>query len=38
MNALVAAETTVGREGNTLHALPVDRTLRLLEAAGRLAT
>ena len=38
VNALVAAETTVGREGNTLHALPVDRTFRLLEAAGWLAT
>jgi D-aminopeptidase len=38
VNALFAAETTVGRSGNTLHALPVDRVLPLLERAGRLAT
>jgi D-aminopeptidase len=37
VNALVAARTTVGRDGNTLHALPVDRMLGLLDAAGRLA-
>ena len=37
VNALLAAETTVGRGGNTLHALPVDRVLPLLEAAGRLS-
>jgi D-aminopeptidase len=36
VNALFAAETTVGRDGNTLHALPVDRTLELLRRAGRL--
>jgi D-aminopeptidase len=36
VNALFAAETTVGRSGNTLYELPVDRTLELLEAAGRL--
>jgi D-aminopeptidase len=38
VNALFAAETTVGRSGNTLHALPVDRVLPLLERAGRRAT
>jgi D-aminopeptidase len=37
VNALFAAETTVGRDGNTLFALPVDRVLPLLERAGRLA-
>jgi D-aminopeptidase len=37
VNALVAAETTVGREGRTYHALPVDPTLELLERHGRLA-
>jgi D-aminopeptidase len=37
VNALFAAETTVGRRGHTLHALPVDRTLELLDEAGRLA-
>jgi D-aminopeptidase len=37
VNALVAAETTVGRDGNTLFALPVDRVLPLMERAGRLA-
>jgi D-aminopeptidase len=36
VNALFAAETTVGRRGHTLHALPVDRTLELLDGAGRL--
>jgi D-aminopeptidase len=36
VNALFAAETTVGRDGNVLHALPVDRTLELLDRAGRL--
>ncbi len=36
-NALFAAETTVGRGGNTLFALPVDRTLAILERAGRLS-
>jgi D-aminopeptidase len=35
VNALVAAETTVGRDGNTLHAMPVDRTLEILERHGR---
>ena len=37
VNALLAAETTVGRQGRTYHALPVDRTLELLERHGRLA-
>lgn len=37
VNALLAAETTVGRDGNTLYALPVDRVLPLLQAAGRLS-
>jgi D-aminopeptidase len=38
VNALVAAETTVGRDGNTLHAMPVDRVLPLMQRAGRLAS
>jgi D-aminopeptidase len=37
VNALIAAHTTTGRDGNTLHALPADRTLELLGEAGRLA-
>jgi D-aminopeptidase len=37
VNALIAAHTTMGRDGNTLHALPVDRTLMLLDEAGRLS-
>jgi D-aminopeptidase len=37
LNAMFAARTTTGRLGRTLHALPVDRTLELLERAGRLA-
>ena len=37
VNALLAAETTAGRDGRTYHALPVDRTLELLRAHGRLA-
>lgn len=37
VNALFAAETTVGRDGNTLHAIPVDQTLEVLGRAGRLA-
>jgi D-aminopeptidase len=36
VNALFAAETMVGRDGNTLFALPVQRVLELLDAAGRL--
>jgi D-aminopeptidase len=37
VNALFAAKTTIGRSGNTLYELPTDRTLELLDAAGRLA-
>jgi D-aminopeptidase len=37
VNALFMSETTTGRGGNTLHALPIDRTLGLLERAGRLS-
>jgi D-aminopeptidase len=36
VNAMFAATTTVGRLGNTLYALPVDRTLDLVQQAGRL--
>ena len=36
VNALVAAETTTGRDGNTLHAMPIDRALAALERAGRI--
>ena len=35
LNAMFMAETTIGRDGNTLHALPIDRTLELLERHGR---
>jgi D-aminopeptidase len=38
VNALFAATTTVGRDGYTLSALPVEGTLALLRDAGRLAT
>lgn len=36
LNALVAAETMIGRDGHTLHALPHDRLLALLRRYGRL--
>jgi len=36
VNALFAARSMTGRDGHTLHALPVDRTLELLDDAGRL--
>lgn len=36
VNALFAATTTDGRNGHVLHALPVDRTLEILERRGRL--
>ncbi len=36
VNALLAAETTTGKDGWTLHAMPVERTLELMAAAGRL--
>src|SRR5205085_3108896 len=35
VNALLAAESTTGRHGNTLYAMPVDRVLEALERAGR---
>jgi D-aminopeptidase len=35
VNALFAATTTTGRDGNVLHALPLDRTLEILERHGR---
>jgi D-aminopeptidase len=35
-NALVAAETMTGRDGNTLHALPHDEIVRLFRQYGRL--
>ncbi len=35
-NALLAATTVVGREGHTLHGIPVDRALAILERHGRL--
>jgi D-aminopeptidase len=36
VNALVAAETMVGRDGITAHALPHDRLIAAMAAAGRL--
>jgi D-aminopeptidase len=36
VNALFMAETTVGRDGNVSHELPVDATLRVLKQHGRL--
>lgn len=35
VNALCAAETTIGREGNTVHALPLDRLVEVMERYGR---
>ncbi|HZD18253.1 MAG TPA: P1 family peptidase, partial [Actinomycetota bacterium] len=35
VNALFTATTTVGRDGNVLHALPLDRTLAIMERHGR---
>lgn len=35
VNALFTATTTVGRDGHVLHALPLDRTLEVLERYGR---
>ncbi len=37
VNALFAADTVVGRDGNALYALPVERALAALDAAGRLS-
>ncbi len=36
INSLFKAETVVGRDGNTAYALPIDKTLELLKAHGRL--
>jgi D-aminopeptidase len=36
LNSLFMAETTIGHEGYTLHALPLERTLEILELHGRL--
>jgi D-aminopeptidase len=36
-DALFVATTTAGRDGNVLHALPIERTLDLLRRAGRLS-
>jgi D-aminopeptidase len=38
VDSLFTATTTVGRDGHVLHALPLDRTLALLERYGRPAT
>jgi D-aminopeptidase len=35
-NALFTATTTAGRDGNVLHALPIERTLEILERHRRL--
>ncbi len=37
VNAMFAAITTVGRDSHVLHALPIDRTLEVIERHGRLA-
>jgi len=37
LNALVAADTMTGRDGNTLYALPHDRLVELLRKYGRLS-
>jgi D-aminopeptidase len=34
LNAVMMAETTVGRNGNTVYALPIDRTLELMKKFG----
>ena len=36
VNALFNAHTVVGRDGNTLHAIPIERTLDLLHKYGRI--
>ena len=36
LNALVAAETMTGRDGNTAHALPHDRLRAIMQRYGRL--
>ncbi len=35
VNALFTAETTVGRDGHVLHALPLERALEILARHGR---
>jgi D-aminopeptidase len=35
VNALIAAETIVGKGGRTYHAMPIDRVLELLDQHGR---
>lgn len=35
VNSLCAAQTTVGREGNTVHALPLDRLVEVMTRYGR---
>jgi Peptidase family S58 len=35
VDALFTATTTIGRDGHVLHALPIDRTLEILEKYGR---
>ena len=35
VNALFTAETTVGRDGHVLYALPIERTLEILARYGR---
>ncbi len=37
VNALFTAETTIGRDGNVLHAIPLERALEILARHGRLA-
>lgn len=37
VNALLAAETSTGRQGHTYHAMPADRVVEMLRRAGRLA-
>lgn len=37
LNSMFAAETMIGRDGHTRHALPIEETMRLLRAHGRLA-
>jgi D-aminopeptidase len=36
LNSLFAAETMVGRDGHTRHALPIEATLAVLRRYGRL--
>ena len=36
VNALFKANTIIGRDGNTLHALPIAQTLELLKKYGRI--